>query len=226
MPAVPEYQRARRPEHKAERREAILASARALAVERSVGEVSLGDIARRVGLAKSNVLRYFETREEVYLRLLVREWEAWQVDVAVRVWSAPQTPESVATTLARTFAERPLFCDLVSQMAATLERNVSAQVAREFKSRTIDMVSDLGTVITELLPGLDPEDGREAVAAAIVIVAGLWPMANPSPRVVAMLADTPELVHGRVDFEHRVQHMLAALLEGFLLPAPEAQGFG
>jgi AcrR family transcriptional regulator len=226
MPAVPEYQRARRPEHKEERREAILASARALAVEHSVGEVSLGDIARRVGLAKSNVLRYFETREEVYLRLLVREWEVWQVDVAVRVWSGPQTPASVATTLARTFAQRPLLCDLVSQMSATLERNVSAQVAREFKSRTIEMVSDLGTVITELLPGLDPEDGRETVAAAIVIVAGLWPMANPSPRVVAMLADTPELVHGRVDFEHRVQHMLEALLEGFVRSAAEGQGSG
>ncbi|MDX6524592.1 MAG: hypothetical protein QOI43_103, partial [Gaiellales bacterium] len=66
MPGTPAYQRARSAEHKEERREAILAAARELAAERSVREVSLGDIARRVGLAKSNVLRYYETREEVY----------------------------------------------------------------------------------------------------------------------------------------------------------------
>ena len=72
------YQRARRPEQKEERREAILAAARALASERSVRAVSLGDIAREVGLAKSNVLRYFESREEVFLTLLLREWEAWR----------------------------------------------------------------------------------------------------------------------------------------------------
>src|ERR1700675_3551854 len=124
MPSIPAYQRARRPEHKEERREAILLAACELAAERSVREVSLGDIARRVGLAKSNVLRYYETREEVYLRLLMREWEAWQVAVAARLWAAAPTPEAVATALAGSLAERPLFCDLVSQMAATLERNV------------------------------------------------------------------------------------------------------
>jgi Bacterial regulatory proteins, tetR family len=32
-------------------------------------EISLGDIARRVGLAKSNLLRYFESREDVFLQL-------------------------------------------------------------------------------------------------------------------------------------------------------------
>jgi AcrR family transcriptional regulator len=216
MPPVPEFQRARRPEHKEERREAILRVASELAVERSVREVSLGDISRRVGLAKSNVLRYFETREDVYLRLLVREWESWQVDVGVRLWSGEPTPEAVARTLAGTLAERPLLCDLLSQMADALERNVSAQVARDFKSSTIAMVSDLGALITELLPGIDPEDGRETVSAAIVIVAGLWPMANPSPRVQGILADTPELIHGRVDFEPRLQHLLEALIVGFL----------
>ncbi len=72
------YQRARRPEQKEERREAILAAARDLAVERSVRAVSLGDIAREVGLAKSNLLRYFESREEIFLTLLLREWEGWR----------------------------------------------------------------------------------------------------------------------------------------------------
>lgn len=218
MPGTPAYQRARSAAHKQERREAILAAARELAAERSVREVSLGDIARRVGLAKSNVLRYYETREEVYLRLLMQEWEAWHVAVAVRLRAGAPTPKAVATALASSLAERPLFCDLVSQMAATLERNVSAQMAREFKGRTIQLVSDLGAVVTQVLPGLDPEDGREAIAAATVIVAGLWPMANPSPHVLSMLADTPELVYGRVDFEHRLQHMLSAMLEGFLAP--------
>ena len=216
MPPVPEFQRARRPEHKEERREAILRAASQLAAERSVREVSLGDISRRVGLAKSNVLRYFETREDVYLRLLLRQWEAWQVDVGVRLWSGEPTPDAVARTLAGSLAARPLLCDLLSQMAVTLERNVSAQVARDFKSSSIAMVSDLGALITELLPGIDPEDARETVSAAIVIVAGLWPMANPSPRVQSMLADTPELVHGRVDFEPRLQHLLEALIVGFL----------
>lgn len=219
---LPRNQRARSPAHKEQRREAILAAARTLATEQSVAGVSLGDIARRVGLAKSNVLRYFETREEIYLRLLVREWEAWQIDVGVRLWSGDATPGSVATAFAGSIAERPLFCDLVSQMAATLERNVSTELAYTFTSSTMRMVDDLGAVVAEVLPELDPDDGREAVAAALVIVAGLWPMANPAPRVVAMLADAPDLAYGRVDFEGRLRHMLAALVTG-LLAAGDAE---
>jgi AcrR family transcriptional regulator len=213
--ATPDYQRARSPEHKEERREAILAAARALALESSVREVSLGDIARRVGLAKSNVLRYFETREEVYLRLVVREWEAWNRAASERLRSAPASAPAVAEALARSLAERPLFCDLLSQMSATLERNVSPSVAREFKAATIALVDELGARVTERVPGLTEPSGRETVAAACVIVAGLWPMANPPAHVQAMFAVDPALVHAHIDFEPRLQGLLAALLAGF-----------
>lgn len=215
MSAVPEFQRARRPEQKEERREAILAAAREIAGERPVREVSLGDIARRVGLAKSNVLRYFETREEVYLRLLMREWEAWNVDVTGRLPSSPTTPDAVAATVARTLAERPLFCDLVSQMSAVLERNVSAPTARAFKAGGIQKVDELGAVIAERVPDLDADDGRETVAAALIIVAGLWPMANPPPHVSAMFADVRELARAHVNFEERLRGLLTALIVGF-----------
>jgi Tetracyclin repressor-like, C-terminal domain len=47
-------------------------------------------------------------------------------------------------------------------------------------------------------------------------------MANPSEHVRTMLADAPELIHGRVDFERRLQHMLAALVRGFLQATGEA----
>jgi AcrR family transcriptional regulator len=215
MPAVPGYQRARTPERKEERREAILEAARALALERSVREVTLGDIALRVGLAKSNVLRYFETREEVYLRLVLREWEAWNRAATDRLRAAAATPAAVGEALAWSLAERPLLCDLMSQMSATLERNVSAEVAREFKGRTIAMVDELGVVVCERLPGLSPSDGRETVAAACVIVAGLWPMANPPAHVSAMFAVDPALVQAHVGFEPRLVRLLTALLAGF-----------
>src|SRR5690349_2886626 len=119
------YQRARRPEQKEERRATILAAARHLAEQRSVREVSLGDIAREVDLAKSNLLRYFESREEIFLTLLAREWAAWCEAAAAT------TPD--ADGLARTLAERRLFCDLLGEQTAVLERNVSADAVRTFR---------------------------------------------------------------------------------------------
>ena len=52
-----DFQRARTDEQRAARRDAILDVARRLVVDEGVAHVSLNEIAREVGLAKSKVLR-------------------------------------------------------------------------------------------------------------------------------------------------------------------------
>jgi AcrR family transcriptional regulator len=205
-----DYQRARRPEQKRQRREAILAAARELATERPVREVSLGDIARRVGLAKSNLLRYYDSREEIFLRLLLREWDGWNAACAARL--APD----VAGAIAQTLGERPLFCDLTSEMSAVLERNVTADTAREFKAAALDRVDALGVSVHEQLPALTSAQARETVAAALIMTGGLWPIANPAPHVTAMFAEHPELTRAHVHFEARLGSLLTTLIRGFL----------
>src|SRR5919202_5097647 len=71
------FQRARSDEQRALRRQAILDTAAAMLNEMPVSDLSLNELSRRVGLAKSNVLRYFDSREAVLLELLdslTREW--------------------------------------------------------------------------------------------------------------------------------------------------------
>ncbi len=224
MATAYEFQRARRPEHKEERREAILTAARELAGERLVREISLGDIARRVGLAKSNLLRYFESREDVFLRLLLREWESWRISLTERLGSSAATADDVAATIARTIAERPLFCDLISEMSAVLERNVSVAAVQAFKSQSLDKVDDLAAVLGGRMPDLDGPRARETIAAALIITAGLWPIANPAPHVTAMYAQDPALTRAHVHFEDRLRALLSALITGFLnRPAPKPQ---
>ena len=76
------FQRARSDEQRELRRRAILDTAAAMLVEMPVADVSLNELSRRVGLAKSNVLRYFESREAVLLELLDRYLETWLVELA------------------------------------------------------------------------------------------------------------------------------------------------
>ena len=59
------FQRARRPEQKRQRRAAILAAAAELLASDGVDGVTLNRISHRVGLAKSNLYRYFDSREQI-----------------------------------------------------------------------------------------------------------------------------------------------------------------
>src|ERR1700736_322814 len=74
---VETFQRARRPEQREARRQAILDVAEAMLAQEPTAEISLREISRRVGLATSNVLRYFESREAIFLELLARESTSW-----------------------------------------------------------------------------------------------------------------------------------------------------
>jgi AcrR family transcriptional regulator len=197
------FRRARRPEHKAEREREILAVARALASERSVRAVSLGDIARHVGIAKSNVLRYFETREAIYLRLSAEGYGAWaaRAEQAIAVQGSRHIdPESVARLLVETLASDPLFCDLLGDVASTLEHNTSVEAARTHKQAALAALGRLGDALSRARTGLDRTASRELVLATTVLAASLWPAAHPPPSLVQVYRENPLLAEFSVDF--------------------------
>ena len=71
------FQRARTEEQREIRRRAILDAASAMLDEMPVAAVTLNELSRRVGLAKSNVLHYFESGDAGRLELLGSELSAW-----------------------------------------------------------------------------------------------------------------------------------------------------
>ena len=84
------YQRARSPEQKAERTEQILSAAEAMLAEgQDSSALSLNVLAKRAGMAKSNIYRYFESREAVLLALLEDRTARWGEDVVAQLEALP-----------------------------------------------------------------------------------------------------------------------------------------
>ncbi|MEV4015534.1 TetR family transcriptional regulator [Nonomuraea angiospora] len=222
------FVRARRPEHKQQRRDEILVAARDLAVASGVRNVSLGAVAEAVGLAKSNIMRYFGTREEIYLILAAEEWHQWAEAVTTRLGAASDgvasdgvvsdgvVSDGVAVALAETLADRPLLCDLLSQTATTLEHNVSIEAARTFKRAILAVIADLGARVARVT-GLRVSEGVELVSAATALAGVLYHVANPSPMLAELYAEDPDLAAACPDFLPTLIRALKALLAG--LPA-------
>ncbi|QXJ23414.1 TetR/AcrR family transcriptional regulator [Actinomadura graeca] len=210
------FLRARRPEHKRQRREAILSAARELALRSGVREVSLGGVAAAVGMAKSNLARYFATREEIYLELSAREWQDWKHAVLARLPPSP-TPDAVVDALTDTLAERPLFCDLLSHSATSLEHNVTVDAARAYKVCVLDVIGTLTEAIARTRPGFTEGEARELVAAATGLAALVYPASNPPPALAELYAREPDLAAACVPFQPTVKRLLSALAAG--LPA-------
>ena len=216
--AIPGFERARSGEAKTLRERSILDAARRLGEAHGIREITLTDIADAIGMHKSALLRYFETREQIFLRLTATEWEHWSAELRSALLAEDATtPARVASDFARTLAARPLFCDLLAQTPLNLERNVSMDSVRSFKLVTHREVDAIIANLRELLPRLTPEQALDVIATATSMAGAQWQMANPGPEAAALYRSDPRLAHAIVDLEPRLARVLTALIEGFLV---------
>lgn len=171
-----------------QRRRTILDAACAMLRERSVADISLRELSHRVGLAKSNVLRYFDSREAIFLEVLDEEWGAWLDEVEAAL--ATEVDEvGVATAIATSLLRRRLLCELLSGMAGVLERNIRVDFARVFKRRAHERTARLADLVRARVPVLDEAAARHFAGVVLVLTAGLWPHANPTDAVAQVMAE-------------------------------------
>jgi AcrR family transcriptional regulator len=219
MTSDDQFQRARAPEAKRQREQAILEAARRLASDRSVRDVTLTDVAGVVGMHKSSMLRYFETREQIFLTIAAQEWQEWSAAVRGRLSSLTDpTPAEVAATLTDSLMARPLFCDLLVHTPLNLERNVSMETVREFK---VQAIAAHGEVVTELqrLFSLGEAEASNVATVATSMAGALRQMAEPGPRLHELYRTDPELSHAIVEVPQRLRSILTALITGLSQPS-------
>jgi AcrR family transcriptional regulator len=221
----PEFRRARSAEAKQQREETILEAARRLGEARGIRQVTLTDIADEVGMHKSAMLRYFETREQIFLRLTASGWHDWSAALRASLGELPPgaPPAAVAGAFADSLVARPMFCDLLAQAPLNLERNVSLESVRAFKLVTLEEVGAIGAELRRI-HGLTEQQGIDVIATATGLAGAFWQMATPGPDVQQLYRSDPRLAHAIVDVGPRLARVLTGLLAGFLLTGTDGAG--
>ena len=216
-PTSEPFQRARRPEQKQQRQEAILSAARELALRHGVRAVSLAGIAARARIDKSALLRYFETREQIFLELTAREWTPWVRALHDGLDGAPPgSADLVADVVARSFGDRPLFCDLLAHTPLNLERNVSPETVRRYKLTSLAAVDEAAAVVHRAMPDLTAVECQEFISALASLAGSVWQIANPVPALAELFASDPALALACVDLAPRLRRTADILLAGLI----------
>lgn len=178
------FQRARTDEQRTARQAEIVAAARAMLTELPLTEITLNALSRRVGLAASNVLRYYESREAILLELVHLETASWLDAFEALLAKADQTVEGTADAYARSLAANPLFCELISAQALVLERKISAETAIAFKRESSADLQRLTDLLIDAVPELGDQEVVSRLAARSTLLAGaLWAQARVTPDV-------------------------------------------
>ncbi len=208
----PTFQRARTPEAKARRRADILAAAAAVLDSEGLEGTTLNAIAARAGVAKSNIYRYFESREEILMRLLTEDLR--NTGAALEsLLPAPRPIPDITEIFVQGLAGNPRLCLLISIFSSILEHNISTTTLRDIKREMLISLEQSATALRRGLPELSPPQAENAVQILFALVGGIWPMSQPGPALQALYAE-PEFSKLKHNFEKDLSLALQTMLKG------------
>ena len=187
-----------------------------------VAEMSLNELSRRVGLAKSNVLRYFESREAVLLELLddfLGRWLAELAEELVAGVDAQAEPEvragQLAEILSRSLAERVVLCDLFGAQGGVLEHNVSVEVVKRHKRSSLARLATMSELVRRHLPELG-DNAQLFCLMSLVSAGALSSYVPPPPSLLAAYADEPALGVLNLELDQALRIAFTSALLGVL----------
>ena len=216
------FQRARSEEQREIRRRAVLETAAAMLAEMPVAEVSLNELSRRVGLAKSNVLRYYESREAVLLALLDDFLGSWLTELAgelaagVDGQAAPDVRAGqLADVLSASLSGRVALCDLFGAQGGVLEHNVSVEVVKRHKRSSIAHLAQMSELVRRHLPELG-DDAQLFCLLSLITAGALSSYVPPPPSLLAAYAEEPALRTHHLELRDALRLAFGSALLGVL----------
>ncbi|MEM1415930.1 MAG: TetR family transcriptional regulator [Myxococcota bacterium] len=209
------WQRARSDEQKEQRRRALLEAAARLHEAQPLDAISLSAIAREANVSKANVYRYFESREDLFLDLMLESSGGWARTLRTRLaeLEGRADGDAVAQALVSSVLEHPRFARLAAVLTTVLEANVGVERVVRFKTELMGLVAELVPPVQAVFPGWEAEHASELLQAAWMMTVALWPAAHPAPAVREALK-RPELAHACVTFEPTMKAMLKTQIRG------------
>ncbi len=122
------------PELTEARREEIINACEKLYQTKSFKEITLKDIGSVTSFTRTSIYNYFQTKEEIFLALLKREYELWIADLdRIMAENVTLTKDGFADKLARSLEERAQLLKIMSMNHYDLESSSRPERLVEFK---------------------------------------------------------------------------------------------
>ncbi len=208
------WQRARRPEQKEQRRTAILNAARTMLDNKGLAGSGLNALAREAGMSKANIYQYFESREAVFLHIVLEELTEWGDHAELALTSvAVGDGDQVSDALVASLANRSRLLLLVPVIAQVFERNVSADTVVAFASSIGAVRARVGDALSVALPDVPLAKIQLLLGGFFYLLGGIAPNLNPSPACAEALT-RPEMAGRAVQLDRELGTLLRLLIRG------------
>ena len=158
------------------RREEIIEGCARLYETVSFKEITMKEISTAISLTRASIYNYFQTKEEIFLALLQREYERW----TARLEKAMEDHEKMskdefARELAHSLEERQQLLKLLSMNLYDLEENCRFERLVEFKVVYGRALAEVGNCLEKFFPEMTEEDRQDFLYLFFPFLFGVYP---------------------------------------------------
>ena len=166
------------PEKTNARKEEIIAACEALYQTMGFKEITIKEIADYTSFSRPSIYNYFETKEEIFLALLQKEYEQWIDDLnAVRDGHDALTRDELASELARTLEAREQLLKLMSMNHYDMEANSRMERLTEFKRAYGLSLKAVERLVEKFCPDLAERERQAFLYTFFPFIYGIYPYA-------------------------------------------------
>ena len=163
------------PQLTAARKEEIIAACAELYETMSFKEITIKEIGAATTLTRTSIYNYFETKEEIFLALLQREYEQWVADMrSVMDREEALTGDQVAKALARTLTDRPRLLRLLSMNLYDMEAQSRPERLAEFKVAFGASLETVQQMLFKYIPQMDEAACQQFLYAFFPFIYGIY----------------------------------------------------
>lgn len=206
------WQRARTEQQKEERVGEIVAATARLYERYTFEEITYLCIAAEANFTRSNLYKYFSTKEEIFLELLGQDFVHFRKSLARALRAGKVSSVSqCATVWARTLIKHERLLKLFSILYTSLERNASLESLTKFKKTAKEELTALAGLLSDIFPNLPPEKTVQFLHLHAALAIGLYPMGHLTERQKQAM-EQAGFEHQCIDFPEHLRHGIESLL--------------
>ena len=167
------------PELTAARKEEIMNACEQLYRTKNFKDITLKDIGTVTSFTRTSIYNYFQTKEEIFLGLFKREYEAWCDALKTILESdSPVSREELADRIAETLPERELMLKLLAVNLYDMEENSRLELLVDFKKAYFTSVRLMNEIFKKFCSEWNDAERQAITTAVLQFLHGLYPYAH------------------------------------------------
>lgn len=165
------------------RREEILNACDQLYAERGFREITIKDISTKTSFSRPSIYNYFQTKEEIFLALLTREYALWTADLQKIAETGESLPkQALAEEIAASLEKRRTMLKLMAMNLYETEENSRPEFLVTFKRQFAVSLDAFASLLRRADPPLTAEQADAVRYAFFPFMNGVYAYAYPTEK--------------------------------------------